>query len=120
MTHGLKQELRRVAAHVMVLAFFAGAVGCGVARQATMGTTPAPLDAIDDLEANITQQQGVMSGGGECHDRCRAADSICDSASRICQIASDLAELEALESCRRAETTCTNARNHVAGACACP
>lgn len=79
------------------------------------------IDEIAQLEASITEQVGIMSAGElTCIDRCRSVSSICDSATRICEIARDLAELEALESCRRAETSCQDAEREVSEACTCP
>jgi len=113
--------VRGGAARSVLLACVVGALaatGCGVSavQPGHVGT----MSDIANLQNDIEQQQGIMAGGSECHDRCRAAESICDSASRICEIASDLAEFEALESCRRAESICHEATRRVQDDCACP
>jgi hypothetical protein len=101
------------------------AIGCGSAAQSMPPTAPeesaaAPPRDIHSLEGEIQVQLGIMAGDGECHDRCRAAASICDSSDQICSIARDLAELEAIESCRRSEDHCSEARRVVDDGCTCP
>lgn len=92
--------------------------GCAgaAARPGTIGT----MQDILNLQEDIDEQQGIMAGDGACQDRCRAVASICDSAGRICEVASDLAEIEALQSCRRAESICHEAQVRVDEGCACP
>lgn len=106
--------------------------GCGARAAADQTTAPAApqapeeasaqmetTDEIAMLQAQIEEQRGIVAGLTECIDRCRASESICDSAGRICNIARDLAEREAIESCRRAESTCDEARGRVDEECDC-
>ncbi len=93
-------------------------LGCGTSTTLGMGTSP--LEEIRALEDDIERQLEISYGRGGCHDRCRAAESICDSAIRICEVARDLPEPSALESCRRAEDTCHEARRRVRESCSCP
>jgi len=77
------------------------------------------MDEIQALESEIDSQVVLSYSGAECHDRCRAAESICNCAEQICTLASDLAEMSALESCRRAEAACSEARIRAREGCAC-
>ena len=99
----------------LLLLVIVAAAGCAASRQAVGGT----MEDIGNLESSIEEQRGIIAGGSECHERCRAAESICDSAGRICDVASELAEVEALQSCRRAESVCHEARRQVEEECAC-
>jgi hypothetical protein len=96
---------------------FLSPLGCGMST--TFGVHGDSLEEIQSLEQDIEAQIGISHGGGECQDRCRAAESICTCAGRICEVARDLAELSALESCRRAEEHCHEARRRVAESCSC-
>ena len=80
---------------------------------------PGTIHEVRALEAEIEGQQAVAASG-DCQERCRAVASICDSAGRICEVSSDLAEVEALESCRRAEAICIEARRRGNAECTCP
>jgi hypothetical protein len=118
----MRSALERVigAASLMLILAVMSSTGCGSAVSAGPAFPQVEMDDVRQLEASIEQQMGVMSSGAECVDRCRASSSICDSAARLCQVARDLAEYEALESCRRAETSCHEARRLVREECDCP
>lgn len=88
--------------------------GCGAAAP-----RPGTIGEVRSLETDMEAQQAIAASG-DCVERCRAVASICDSAGRICEVSSDLAEVEALESCRRAEAICIEVRRRVGEACDCP
>lgn len=98
----------------------------GVISCASAGSTgifdPGTLEDIRNLQGQIEELEGGLAygEGSDCENNCRIVFSICDCAMRICQIASDLAEMEALESCRRAESHCHQARAQVSNECTCP
>jgi hypothetical protein len=92
----------------------AALAGCAAAQ----APRPGSIQEVRSLETDIDAQQAIAASG-DCAERCRAVASICDSAGRICQVSSDLAEVEALESCRRAENVCIEVRRRVGGECDC-
>lgn len=104
---------------VVVAVVGAATLLAGCAAQTTMGTR-ATMEDVRAMTAEIEQQRGVMGSGGGCESDCRIAASICDSANRICMAASELAEVEALQSCRRVESICIEARRQVSDTCTCP
>ena len=114
--------IRKVGLRVAVLALLTlGGAGCGAAAMGSSQGPTGTMEEIYQLQSEIeTHHDAIMAGGGECHDQCRASSSICDSAARICEVASELAEMEALQSCRRAEAICIEARRRVAESCTCP
>jgi hypothetical protein len=89
-------------------------VGCAAAQ----APNPGSIQEVRSLQSDMEAQQAIAASG-DCAERCRAVASICDSAGRICEVSSDLAEVEALESCRRAEAVCIEVRRRVGTECDC-
>lgn len=100
---------------VLLLVPAAALAGCAAAQ----APRPDTIHEVRSLQADIDAQE-VIASSGDCAERCRAVASICDSAGRICQVSSDLAEVEALASCRRAENVCIEVRRRVGEECDCP
>ncbi len=113
------ERQRRSSWRAIVVALCVSFSVAGCAAVQTPGRQVRTIDDVRALERSIEELRGVTGSIGECVDRCRAAESICDSSEMICQIASDLAELEAIESCRRAEEHCNEARRNVVETCTC-
>lgn len=110
----MRLVIRAIAASLLL----AGASCCGAAGQAGP-TARDPMDEIRALESQI-EEEAVATGAADCDQGCRAAESICSASERICAIAAELAEMDAMASCRRSERSCTEARRVVVERCTCP
>jgi len=103
-----------------LLAACAGAQAPGTAQpESAAASAELGVDEMTALEAQIVEQDAVAARATGCEEGCRAEESICDSASRICQIAAELAEADAMDRCRRAQATCESARGRIVERCLC-
>jgi hypothetical protein len=105
----------------MSLATAATLTGCGMAGAQPTLTGDEGYQAIQRDEAVIERERSVALGAESdaCEGACRAVAAICEAKDRICAVAQDLQEADALTRCGRAQSSCTDSRAHVARTCAC-
>lgn len=107
----------RLAARGLALAMALGA-GC-----AAVSVEPGPrrgsMAEIRALESDI-EERAVTTAAADCDAGCRAAGAICEASRRICAVAGELADMDAMASCRRSEASCQEAQRRVVERCECP
>jgi hypothetical protein len=112
-------ELR--AALTVALAAATALAGCGMAGAQPTLAADDGYQAIQRDEAVIERERSVTLGAeaDACEGACGAVVAICEAKDRICTVAADLQEADALTRCARARESCTDSRAHVARTCAC-
>jgi len=102
--------------HVLVFALFVGCGGAGSnARKVNDSFHQVQVEEAT-IEAGRTQ---TYEEDRPCPVRCQGAVQTCSACQKICEIANDLEDPDALIRCRRAQRTCADTTRYARLRCNC-
>jgi hypothetical protein len=97
-------------APLLLLLASAVSVGCAADAQERERRLSEGFAAIQVEEATIARASARAAQPDECPVRCGAHAELCQAAERICELADELADADALARCHQARESCDGAR----------